>query len=92
MAKLTLKDLVANVHAQQSGVSLSKAALEDVLKLTFNNIKDSVGAGDEVRIHEFGTFSLKETPARKGRNPQTGEAIDIAASNSVKFKPVKHAK
>ena len=48
--------------------------------------------GDKVQIVGFGCFEVRERPARKGRNPMTGEAIDIDATRSVAFKPGKSIK
>lgn len=46
--------------------------------------------GEDVRIHDFGTFKQKVRPARNGRNPQNGEVIKIAESTVITFKPTKH--
>jgi len=48
--------------------------------------------GERVNISGFGTFSVSERQARTGRNPKTGESIEIAASRSAKFKPGKQLK
>ena len=65
----------------------SKAQTEAVLNATFENIKKSVKKGDDVKIVGFGTFVKAKRKARMGRNPQTGKAIKIAASNYPKFRP-----
>ena len=52
-------------------------------------ISEAVASGDEVNISGFGKFSVSERAERQGRNPQTGEAITIAASKSPKFKASK---
>lgn len=86
----TLKDL-ASVVSAQTGLTKSKA--EEALKIAFAEIHQAVtGASEEVRVHGFGTFKLKERAARKGRNPATGAEIDIAASSTLVFKATKHAK
>jgi len=87
--KETLKDVVAQIANDNN---VSRGVANDVLKQAFAYINTSVNAGNEVRINDFGTFKLKERAARKGRNPATGEEIEIAASKSITFKPVKHAK
>ena len=61
------------------------AALESALA----SIEGAVAAGDKVSIPGFGTFETKFRPARTGRNPRTGEATEIAASNAPTFKPGK---
>ncbi len=49
----------------------------------------ALGRGDEVKLNGLSAFEIVDRPARPGRNPQTGEAIAIAASRSVKFKAAK---
>ncbi len=90
---VTLKknDLIAQV-ANSSGLSKSDAgkALDAVLE----TITSALASGDEVRIIGFGTFSVSNRAATTGRNPRTGEVIQIAASKQPKFKagsPLKDA-
>lgn len=52
-------------------------------------VVETVKAGEDVKIAGFGTFSVTERAARTGRNPQTGETIQIEASKSPKFKAAK---
>ena len=49
-------------------------------------------AGDEIVINGFGKFKVKDSPAREGRNPATGEAMQIAASKKLGFAPAKAVK
>jgi nucleoid DNA-binding protein len=55
-------------------------------------VVELVKSGEEVSFGDLGKFSLKENAARKGRNPHTGETIDIPAKRSMKFKLVKKTK
>lgn len=87
---ITLKDLASALV--DDGIVQSKAKAEEVLKATFAAIESAVTSGTDVRIHGFGTFKLHKSPAHKGRNPQTGGAIDIPESESIKFKQSKSAK
>lgn len=64
----------------------TQAAVEDVLNGLTETIKEQLAAGDSVKIGGFGEWSVKETAARTGRNPKTGEPIDIAAGRKVVFK------
>jgi len=57
-----------------------------VLNSILNAITGAVTAGDKVTLIGFGTFSVSARPARDGRNPQTGETIQIPAKKIVKFK------
>ena len=64
------------------------------MKAVANAILDALVAGEEVRVSGLGIFKVAARPAREGRNPQTGEAIQIAASKAVRFhagKAVKEA-
>jgi DNA-binding protein HU-beta len=63
----------------------SKEAASKVLDATLQSIKDAVAKGDTVQLIGFGSFSRGERSARTGRNPQTGEPIQIAAAKTVKF-------
>jgi len=88
---LKKNDLIAQV-AGTSGLSKSDAgkALDAVL----DTITSALASGDEVRIIGFGTFSVSNRAATTGRNPRTGEVIQIAASKQPKFKagsPLKDA-
>ncbi|WP_319549491.1 HU family DNA-binding protein [Desulfogranum marinum] len=68
---------------------MSKAAAEQVLASILTTITNAVAAGDKVTLIGFGTFSAAERPAREGRNPRTGETMQIAAKKVVKFKAGK---
>jgi DNA-binding protein HU-beta len=76
-------DLIEKV-AKECG--LSKTASDQVLNSILNAITGAVTAGDKVTLIGFGTFSVSARPAREGRNPQTGETIQIPAKKIVKFK------
>ncbi len=65
---------------------LSKAAAEQVVTSIFGAITDAMAAGDKVTLIGFGTFSVSERAAREGRNPQSGETMNIPAKKVVKFK------
>ena len=84
-------DLVSAV-AEHSG--LSKTDAGRAVDSVFGSIEGALKAGDEVRIVGFGSFSVAHRAASTGRNPRTGEAIQIAASKQPKFKagaPLKAA-
>ena len=55
-------------------------------------IADAAGRGEETSIPGFGKFSVKDRPARQGRNPATGQPMEIAASKKVSFTPAKGLK
>ncbi|MBU0944189.1 MAG: HU family DNA-binding protein [Proteobacteria bacterium] len=76
-------DLIEKV-ARECG--LSKTASDQVLNSILNAITGAVAIGDKVTLIGFGTFSVSARPAREGRNPQTGDTIQIPARKVVKFK------
>jgi DNA-binding protein HU-beta len=77
-------DLVSKAAATGG---ISKAQVSNVLDSITEALKKALSDGESVTIKGFGTFSVKNRPARKGRNPRTGETIDIAAKRVVAFKP-----
>jgi DNA-binding protein HU-beta len=79
-------DLVAHVV---DVAGLSKNDATKAVDAVFEGISVSLKQGDEVRLVGFGTFVVAERAATKGRNPRTGEEIDIPASKLPKFKASK---
>jgi DNA-binding protein HU-beta len=82
-------DLVAQVA---TATSMPKNAAEKAIAATFEAIAAALKSGDDVRIAGFGTFGVTKRSARTGRNPRTGETIEIAASSAAKFTPAKALK
>lgn len=68
------------------GAGLSKVDAKKALEAALEAIGAAVKAGDKVALIGFGTFAPAERPARTGKNPRTGEVIEIAAKKVVKFK------
>lgn len=66
---------------------LSAADAKTALDATTNVIKEALIAGDKVQLIGFGTFAIKERPARQGVNPSNGEKIQIPAKKVIKFNP-----
>jgi DNA-binding protein HU-beta len=74
---------------------LTQSSKKDAAKsveAVFEAITEALRKGDKVQLIGFGNFEVKEQAARKGRNPQTGEEIEIPASNKVHFKAGKQLK
>lgn len=82
-------DLVAQVA---ESVELSKKDVGRVVEAVFDKISEALKNGEKVQLVGFGNFEVRERSARKGRNPQTGEEIDIPASKVPAFKPGKALK
>lgn len=84
MAVLT-RDVLAEQLAERAEITM--AAARDEVKWFFDTLSAALAAGDEVRIHGFGTFRTVERPARVGRNPRTGETVQVPARRAVRFTP-----
>lgn len=80
------------IDAMAESADISKAAAGRALDGMVDAITDALKKGDQVSLVGFGTFSVKERSARTGRNPQTGAAIEIAASKVPGFKAGKALK
>lgn len=78
-------DLVRRVTEDAELASQADAKL--VIDAVLNNIQKALAAGDNVTLKGFGTFKVSERKAREGRNPQTGDVVQIPARNAVTFKP-----
>lgn len=83
------EDLLGQVA---SGVGLSKADAAKAVDAVFSNITSSLKSGNEVRIVGFGTFLVANRAATTGRNPRTGESIQIPAKKVPKFRAGKALK
>ena len=79
------------INAVAEASSLSKRTQQRV-DAVFDSILEALKQGDKVQLIGFGNFEVRERAARKGRNPQTGEEIEIAASKVPAFKPGKALK
>ncbi|USK62299.1 HU family DNA-binding protein [Peribacillus asahii] len=71
---------------------LTKKDATAAVNATFETILNALKNGDKVQLIGTGAFEVRERAARKGRNPQTGEEIEIAASKIPAFKPGKEWK
>lgn len=86
---MTKTELVARMAA---AADISKAAAEKALAAFTEAVTEAVKNGDRVALTGFGTFSAATRAARTGRNPATGEELQIAAKTSAKFTPGKELK
>ena len=80
------------IEAIAAAADIPKAAAGRALDAMVDSVADSLKKGDQVVLVGFGTFSVKERAARTGRNPQTGEPIQIAAAKIPSFKAGKALK
>ncbi len=79
-----------NAVAEATGAK--KAEVARVVATLLDTIRDGLKRGEKVAFSGFGTFETTQREARQGRNPRTGEAVEIAASTAVRFKPGKGLK
>lgn len=82
-------DLVSKVA---ESAEMSKKDVTKAVDAVFDAISEALQNGEKVQLVGFGNFEVRERSARKGRNPQTGEEIDIPASKVPAFKPGKALK
>jgi integration host factor subunit alpha len=81
---MTKADLVERIHTK---IGFSKKESADMLESVFSIVKNTLEAGEKIKIAGFGNFEVKQKKDRKGRNPQTGESITIEARRILTFKP-----
>jgi len=80
------------IDAVAAATDLPKASAERALGAVLDSVTDALVKGDQVVLVGFGTFSVKDRAARTGRNPKTGEEIQIAAAKVPSFKAGKALK
>jgi DNA-binding protein HU-beta len=80
------------IEAIAASADIPKAAAGRALDAMVDTVTNALKDGDQVVLVGFGTFSVKDRAARTGRNPQTGEPIEIAAAKIPSFKPGKALK
>lgn len=80
------------INKVAEATQMTKKDAAKSVEAVFEAITDSLRSGDKVQLIGFGNFEVRERAARKGRNPQTGEEIDIPATKAPVFKPGKQLK
>ena len=86
MTKAELVDEVARV------VQLTKKQAESIVNIVFDSIVDSLRAGQKIELRGFGSFRLRSRKSRTGRNPKTGEKVEVPSKKIPYFKPGKELK
>lgn len=84
----TLTEIVDEIH-KKDDTGATKAQITAIANNLITRVGDSLKGGGEVRLNNLGTFTLTHRDARMGRNPATGEQVQIAAKTSIKFKATK---
>ncbi|WP_432355111.1 HU family DNA-binding protein [Sporosarcina sp. A2] len=80
------------INSVAEAAELSKKDATKAVETVFETIQDALSKGEKVQLIGFGNFEVRERAARKGRNPQSGEEIEIAASKVPAFKAGKALK
>ena len=80
---MTKADLVETIFQK---VGLSKKEAQDIIEIIFDTVKQSFIEGESVKISGFGTFNIRKKKSRRGRNPQTGEELEITPRRVLTFK------
>jgi integration host factor subunit beta len=86
MTKAELVDEVARV------VQLTKKQAETIVNIVFDSIVDSLRTGQKIELRGFGSFRLRSRKSRTGRNPKTGEKVEVPSKKIPYFKPGKELK
>lgn len=81
---MTKADIIENIY-ERVGISKKETAL--AIETIFDTIKSTLEAEENVKISGFGNFTIRKKRARRGRNPQTGDEIEISARKVITFKP-----
>ena len=87
---LNKSDLIERIALKNP--HLAEPLVEDAVKIMIDQMIEALSSGDRIEIRGFGTYKVAKRKARVGRNPRTGEQIQIAASQKVKFLPAKALK
>ena len=80
---LTKFDIVEDLNNE---IGLNKREAKELVEMLFNDIKNLLSEGQEVKLSGFGNFQLRDKSSRPGRNPRTGEDVEISARRVVTFK------
>lgn len=89
MTKSELMIRLAEVFAQKNGTQLLAKDVEYSVKVLVDTMTRSLARGQRIEIRGFGSFDLNHRPARVGRNPKTGEKVDVPEKYVPHFKPGK---
>ncbi len=81
---MTKADLVETIYEK---IGFSRKESAEIVDLVFDLMKETLESGEKIKISGFGNFLVRQKRSRKGRNPQTGEEIEISARRVLTFKP-----
>lgn len=81
---MTKADLVESIYEK---IGFSKKESADIVELVFDSIKETLEHGEKIKVSGFGNFVVRQKRPRIGRNPQTGDEIEISQRKVLTFKP-----
>ncbi|PLX69816.1 MAG: integration host factor subunit beta [Denitrovibrio sp.] len=87
---MTKSELIEVIATQNQ--DLTKKQVEFIVNGVFSSIKDALNTGDKVEIRGFGSFKIREKNSKVGRNPKTGDKVEVPSKNVPYFKPGKEIK
>lgn len=86
---MTKSELIERLADQQSHLSLSAKTVEDAVKEMLDHMADTLADGERIEVRGFGSFSLHYRAPRTGRNPKTGDKVELEGKYVPHFKPGK---
>jgi nucleoid DNA-binding protein len=81
---MTKKDIAIKI-ADETGIK--QIVVKEVVQKTIDSMIEALSRGETLELRNFGVFKVRERKARKGRNPRTGDSVEIASKKVVTFKP-----
>ncbi len=81
---MTKAEIIESVYSK---IGFSKKESSDIVELVFDTMKGTLEKGEKIKISGFGNFLVRDQRSRVGRNPPTGEAIEIASRRGLTFRP-----
>jgi len=85
-SNITRKDLARAINEK---MGFSQRSAEEIVDTVFSTMKSTLLDGESIKLVHFGTLSVKKKSPRRGRNPRTGDAMEISSRSMVTFKPSK---
>jgi len=85
-SNITRKDLARAINEK---MGFSQRSAEEIVDAVFSTMKSALLNGESIKLVHFGTLSVRKKSPRRGRNPRTGDAMEISSRSMVAFKPSK---
>ena len=89
---MTKSDLVEKLAEKAANLTLTKKQCEEIVDTVFDRMKDALRKGEKIEIRGFGSFTIRVRRSKEGRNPKTGEKVDVPPKKIPYFKMGKELK